>query len=118
MNNKEKGSGLVLIILLLVALLIGYHAMTQMDGLGFGTTNTQTEQTQQNAIEQAQSAVDAINGPSASIIVFPYFLTCNVNSRRKMAVLRSTGLRHTESRITVTFLNRKGSLVSQLYSGS
>ena len=61
MNNKEKGSGLVLIILLLVALLIGYHAMTQMDGLGFGTTNTQTEQTQQNAIEQAQSAVDAIN---------------------------------------------------------
>ena len=116
MNNKEKGSGLVLIILLLVALLIGYHAMTQMDGLGFGTTNTQTEQTQQNAIEQAQSAVDAIN--SASIIVFPYFLTCNVNSRRKMAVLRSTGLRHTESRITVTFLNRKGSLVSQLYSGS
>ena len=61
MNNKEKGSGLVLIILLLVALLIGYHAMTQMDGLGCGTTNTQTEQTQQNAIEQAQSAVDAIN---------------------------------------------------------
>ena len=53
----------MLIILLLVALLIGYLAMTQMDGLGFGktNTNTQTEQTQQNAIEQAQNAVDAIN---------------------------------------------------------
>ena len=57
MNNKGKGSGLVLIILLLVALLIGYFAMTQMEGLGFGMTNMQTEQTQQNAIEQAQSAV-------------------------------------------------------------
>lgn len=61
MNNKGKGSGLVLIILLLVALLIGYLAMTQMEGVGFWTTNTQTEQTQQNAIEQAQSAVDVIN---------------------------------------------------------
>ena len=61
MNNKGKGSGLVLIFLLLVALLIGYLAMTQMEGLGFGTTNNQTEQTQQIAIEQAQSAVDAIN---------------------------------------------------------
>ena len=60
MNNKGKGSGLVLIIILLVALLIGYLAMTQMDGLGFGKSNTRTEQTQQNAIEQAQSAVDVI----------------------------------------------------------
>ena len=60
MNNKGKGSGLALIILLLVALLIGYLAMTQMEGIGFGK-NTQMEQTQQNAIEQAQSAVDAIN---------------------------------------------------------
>jgi hypothetical protein len=32
-----------------------------LEGLGFGTTNNQTEQTQQNAIEQAQSAVEAIN---------------------------------------------------------
>ena len=61
MNNKGKGPGLALIILLLVALLIGYLAMTQMEGLGIGTANTQTEQTTQNAIEQAQSAVDAIN---------------------------------------------------------
>ena len=59
MNNKGKGSGLALIFLLLVTLLIGYLAMTQMEGLGFGTTNTQKEQTQQNAIEQG--AVEAIN---------------------------------------------------------
>ena len=32
MNNKGKGPGFALIILLLVALLIGYLAMTQMDG--------------------------------------------------------------------------------------
>lgn len=61
MNNKGKGPGLVLIIVLLVALLIGYLVMTQMERLGIGTANTQTEQTQQNAIEQAQNAVDAIN---------------------------------------------------------
>ena len=59
MNNKGKGSGLVLIIVLVVALLIGYLAMTQMDSLGFGKTNVQ--QTHQTAIEQAQNAVDAIN---------------------------------------------------------
>ena len=61
MNNKGKGSGLVLIIVLVVALLIGYLAMTQMDSLGFGKTGMQQEQTQQNVIEQAQNAVDAIN---------------------------------------------------------
>ena len=61
MNNKGKGSGLMLIIILVVALLIGYLAMTQMDSLGFGKTGMQQEQTQQNAIEQAQNAVDAIN---------------------------------------------------------
>lgn len=60
MNNRGRGSGLILIILLLVALLIAGLAVTQMGGLGFGKTDAQQEQTQQNAIEQAQSAVDAI----------------------------------------------------------
>ncbi len=57
---NSKGSGLMLIVILVVALLIGYLAMTQMDSLGFGKTDVQT-QTQQNAIEQAQNAVDSIN---------------------------------------------------------
>ena len=61
MNNKGRGSGLMLIIILVVALLIGYLAMTQMGSLGFGKTSMQQEQTQQNVIEQAQNAVDAIN---------------------------------------------------------
>ena len=61
MNNKGKGFGLMLIVILVVALLIGYLAMTQMDSLGFGKTGMQQEQTQQNVIEQAQDAVDAIN---------------------------------------------------------
>jgi len=51
----------MLIIVLLVALLVGCLAVTQMGGLGVGKKNTQQEQTQQNAIAQAQSAVDAIN---------------------------------------------------------
>ena len=61
MNNNGRGSGLILVIVLLVALLVGYLAMTQMGSLGFGKTNTPQEQTQQNMIAQAQSAVDAIN---------------------------------------------------------
>lgn len=61
MNNKGKSSGLMLIVILIVALLVGYFAMTQMNSLGFGKTGMQQEQTQQNAIEQAQNAVDAIN---------------------------------------------------------
>ena len=51
----------MLIIVLLVALLVGCLAVTQMGGLGVGKKNTQQEQTQQNAIAQAQNAVDAIN---------------------------------------------------------
>ena len=61
MNNNSRGSGLMLIIVLLVALLVGCLAVTQMGGLGFGKTDAQQAQTQQNAIEQAQNAVDAIN---------------------------------------------------------
>ena len=61
MNNRGKGSGLVLIVILVTTLLIGYLAMTQMGGLGFGKTGMQQEQTQQNVIEQAQNAVDVIN---------------------------------------------------------
>ena len=61
MNNNGRASGLILIILLLVALLIAWFAVTHMGGLGFGKTDAQQAQTQQNAIEQAQNAVDAIN---------------------------------------------------------
>ena len=61
MNNNGRSSGLILIIVVLVALLVACFAVTQMGGLDFGKTDAQQEQTQQNAIEQAQSAVDAIN---------------------------------------------------------
>ena len=62
---KELFDGLteieLVIVVLVVALLIGYLAMTQMGSLGFGKTGMQQEQTQQNVIEQAQNVVDAIN---------------------------------------------------------
>ena len=61
MNNNGRGYGLILIIVLLVALLAGCFVVTQIGGLGFGKTDLQQAQTQQNAIEQAQNAVDAIN---------------------------------------------------------
>ena len=71
MNSKGKGSGLVLIVIMVVALLLGYLAMTQMDSLGFGKTGMQQEQTQQNVIEQAQNAVDAINNRIQQIDLEP-----------------------------------------------
>ena len=61
MRNNGRDSGLILIIVLLVALLVGLLTVTHMGGLGFGKTDAQQEQTQQNVIEQAQNAVDAIN---------------------------------------------------------
>lgn len=61
MNNRGRGSGPILIIVLLVAFLVGCFVVTQIGGLGFGKTDTQQAQTQQNVIAQAQNAVDAIN---------------------------------------------------------
>ena len=51
----------MLMIVLLVALLTAWFTVTQLGGLGFGKTDIQQAQTQQNAIEQAQNAVNAIN---------------------------------------------------------
>lgn len=59
MNNKGKGSSLILIIILIVALIIAFLVVNQMGSLGVGNT-TQIE-TQQNPVDQAQNAVDAIN---------------------------------------------------------
>lgn len=50
----------MLIIILIVALIVAYLVVTQMGSLGVGGT-TQQERTQENAVEQAQDAVDAIN---------------------------------------------------------
>ena len=58
-SNKGKGSGLMLIIILIIAVIIAYLVVTQMGGLGFGKQETQ--QIQENAVQQAQDAVDAIN---------------------------------------------------------
>ena len=60
-SNKGKGSGLMLIIILIVAVIVAYLVVTQMGGLGVGKQETQQEQTQENVVEQAQDAVDAIN---------------------------------------------------------
>ena len=61
MNNRGRGSGPILIIVLLVALLVGCFVVTQIGGLSSGKTDTQQAQTQQNVIAQTQNAVDAIN---------------------------------------------------------
>ena len=57
MNNKVIGSGLAIIIILIVALLIAFLAMKNMGSLGFGSRTDQPE----TVVVQAQNAVDAIN---------------------------------------------------------
>ena len=60
MNNKGKGSGLFLIVILIVALIVAYLAVTQMSSLGFGKKE-EAQIEQQDPVRQAQDAVDAIN---------------------------------------------------------
>jgi len=60
MNNKGKGSGIFLIVILIVTLIVAYFAVTQMSSLGFGKKE-ETRIEQQNPVHQAQDAVDAIN---------------------------------------------------------
>ena len=58
MNNKGKGSGLALVIILVAALIIGVLAVKNMVGLGPGK---ETAVQQENYVQQAQSVVDQIN---------------------------------------------------------
>ena len=59
-DNKGRGSGLAIVIILIVGLLIAVISMTRINGLGFGKKVTQQEQTQ-NPVQQAQDIVDQIN---------------------------------------------------------
>ena len=58
MNNKGKGSGLALIIILVVALIIGFLVVKNMGGLESAKENAVQ---QENYVQQAQSVVDQIN---------------------------------------------------------
>lgn len=58
MNDRGRGSGLGLLVILLVALIVAWLMVSQMKSLGVGGGGTSQRQ---DAVEQAQSAVDAIN---------------------------------------------------------
>ena len=58
MKNRGKGSGLALVIILVVALIIGFLVVKNMGGLGPGK---ETAVQQENYVQQAQSVVDQIN---------------------------------------------------------
>ena len=58
MNNKGKGSGLALIIILVVALLIAFLVMKNLGRMGSGK---EIAAEQENYVQQAQSVVDQIN---------------------------------------------------------
>lgn len=58
MKGSGKGSGLAFLLILIVALLIAFLVMKNMDGLGLDSS---TSPQQENYVHQAQDAVDAIN---------------------------------------------------------
>ena len=58
MNNKGKGSGLALIIILVVALLIAFLVMKNLGRMG---PEKEIAAEQENYVQQAQSVVDQIN---------------------------------------------------------
>ena len=58
MNNKGRGSGLLLLSLLLAAVLVAWLAVQNMSSLGSGKTE---ESQQEQYVDQAQDAVDALN---------------------------------------------------------
>lgn len=58
MNKKGKGSWLVLVIILVVALMIAFLVMKNMGSLRPGNGDSAQ---QENYIQQAQSVVDQIN---------------------------------------------------------
>ena len=57
-NNKGRGSGLALLLILIVALLVAWLMVKQMGSLGMGGT---TDPTQEVYVEDAQDAVDSLN---------------------------------------------------------
>ena len=69
-NNHGRVSGIALILLLIVALIVAYLAATQAGHLGFGQKPL-TQAEQQNPVDQAREAVDAINGRMAQTYEAP-----------------------------------------------
>jgi len=61
MNNKGRGSGMALLILLIVALIVAYLAVQQMKNLGVGGTTQQEQVQEQDPVDAAQDAVDELN---------------------------------------------------------
>ena len=58
MNNKGKGTGVALVIILVAALIIGLLVVKNMGGLG---PEKETAVQRENYVQQAQSMVDQIN---------------------------------------------------------
>ena len=69
-NNHGRVSGIALILLLIVALIVAYLAATLAGHLGFGQ-KPPTQAEQQNPVDQAREAVDAINGRMAQTYEAP-----------------------------------------------
>ena len=57
MNNNGKGTGLTLLIILIIALLIAFLVVKNMGIFGIGGSTPQ----QENYVQQAQDAVNALN---------------------------------------------------------
>ena len=64
MDNKGRGSGLCLIIILIVALVVAWLTITQMKSLGVGSSQPHGQEqveVPEDPEEEAQNTVDALN---------------------------------------------------------
>ena len=57
LNSKGKGTGIAILMLLCVALLVAWLAVTQMKSLGFGSR----DESQEDPVDAAEEAVDDLN---------------------------------------------------------
>jgi predicted metalloprotease len=69
MDNGGRGSGMALLLLLIVALIVAWLAVVNMKNLGVGGSGPQ-EQIEQNdnTVDEAQNAVDALNEHTQKVV--------------------------------------------------
>ena len=91
MNNKGKSTALVIILILIVALVVAYLAMTQMGNLGFGKkqegqTQNLINMSDEDLLQQAKDLIDTINTNDQDIVQQAQDIVNQLNQAQQNAV--------------------------------
>ena len=60
-NNRGLGSGVLILLVLIVSLIVVWLTVQNMSSLGVGGNSSNSAQTQENYVQQAQDVVNATN---------------------------------------------------------